>query len=135
MVRKRRQESDPEEEADSDNETGSDAELQEEYVGEDDDKNDEALSSEEEDEGTNNAPEATPLPAVKSSITSDGRYHNKQRLLLLSSRGITARYRHLLEDLRTLTPHSKKESKLDVGKRIYYTEYCSNFSSCYSYPY
>ncbi|EED92658.1 predicted protein, partial [Thalassiosira pseudonana CCMP1335] len=43
-------------------------------------------------------------------------YHNKQRLLLLSSRGITARYRHLLEDLRTLIPHSKKESKLDVGK-------------------
>ena len=54
--------------------------------------------------------------AIKSSISSsDGRYHNRQRLLVLSSRGITARYRHLLEDLRTLIPHSKKESKLDAG--------------------
>ena len=35
---------------------------------------------------------------------------------MISSRGITARYRHLLEDLRQLIPHAKKESKLDVGK-------------------
>jgi len=75
---------------------------------------DEAVSSEEEDEG--DAPEPTPQSVILPSITSDGKYHNKQRLLLLSSRGVTARYRHLLEDLRTLIPHSKKESKLDVGK-------------------
>lgn len=114
-------------------------ETEEENVvdsGDDDDDNDimmidEIISSEEEDEGDNNddapskeqqqqKPSVTliPLPtAIKSSIaSSDGRYHNKQRLLVLSSRGITARYRHLLEDLRTLIPHSKKESKLDVGK-------------------
>ena len=47
---------------------------------------------------------------------SDGRYHNKQRCLVLCTRGVTARYRHLLEDLRTLMPHHKKESKLDAGK-------------------
>lgn len=47
---------------------------------------------------------------------SDGRYRNKQRCLVLCSRGVTARYRHLLEDLRTLIPHHKKESKLDPGK-------------------
>ena len=76
----------------------------------------EAISSEEDGDNDNDAPQLTPLPVIKSSITSDGRYHNKQRMLLLSSRGITARYRHLLEDLRTLIPHSKKESKLDVGK-------------------
>ena len=46
---------------------------------------------------------------------SDGRYRNKQRCLVLCSRGVTARYRHLLEDLRTLIPHHKKESKLDPG--------------------
>ena len=51
-----------------------------------------------------------------SSFPSDGRYHNKQRCLVLCSRGVTARYRHLLEDLRTIIPHHKKESKLDVGK-------------------
>lgn len=47
--------------------------------------------------------------------TNDGRYRNKQRCLTLCSRGVTARYRHLLEDLRTLMPHHKKESKLDAG--------------------
>jgi len=62
--------------------------------------------SEEENETT----------AFSSSLTvSDGRYRNKQRCLVLCSRGVTARYRHLLEDLRTLLPHHKKESKLDPG--------------------
>ena len=50
-----------------------------------------------------------------SKFVSDGRYRNKQRSLALCSRGVTARYRHLLEDLRTLMPHHKKESKLDAG--------------------
>lgn len=106
MAKKRRQEAEPqaEESEHSDNE----------------DETNEAISSEEEDGGDDNEvpppPEPTPLAAIKSSITSDGRYHNKQRLLLLASRGVTARYRHLLEDLRTMIPHSKKESKLDVGK-------------------
>ena len=51
----------------------------------------------------------------QTSIPSDGRYRNKQRCLVLCSRGVTARYRHLLEDLKTLMPHHKKESKLDAG--------------------
>ena len=33
---------------------------------------------------------------------------NKQRVLLLSSRGITHRMRHLMNDLETLLPHIKK---------------------------
>ena len=63
--------------------------------------------------------EADEEPAVSSDpvtpMASDGRYRNKQRCLILCSRGVTARYRHLLEDLRTLLPHHKKESKLDPG--------------------
>ena len=59
--------------------------------------------------------ENDPGPAA-AFVVSDGRYHNKQRCLVLCSRGVTARYRHLLEDLRTLLPHHKKESKLDPGK-------------------
>jgi ribosome biogenesis protein BRX1 len=53
---------------------------------------------------------------VSAFSTSDGKYRNKQRCLVLCLRGATARYRHLLEDLRTLLPHHKKESKLDCGK-------------------
>jgi ribosome biogenesis protein BRX1 len=49
-------------------------------------------------------------------FVSDGKYRNKQRCLVLCLRGATARYRHLLEDIRTLIPHHKKESKLDPGK-------------------
>lgn len=49
-------------------------------------------------------------------FVSDGKYRNKQRCLVLCLRGATARYRHLLEDIRTLLPHHKKESKLDPGK-------------------
>jgi len=123
MAKKRRQEAEPEAEVAE----RVDMETEEEHPGEgeddQDDANDEVLSSEEEDDDDDDAPSSSertvlPLPtAIKSSIAnSDGRYHNKQRLLVLSSRGITARYRHLLEDLRSLIPHSKKESKLDVGK-------------------
>ena len=40
-------------------------------------------------------------------------YKNKQRVLIFSSRGITHRFRHLLNDLRVLMPHSKTDVKLD----------------------
>jgi len=55
----------------------------------------------------------SPVVSVKTQ-PSDGKYRNKQRCLLIASRGVTSRYRHLLEDLRTLIPHHKKDSKLDV---------------------
>jgi len=42
------------------------------------------------------------------------RYINKQRTLVLSSRGITHRDRHLLSDMRDLMPHSKKDAKFDA---------------------
>lgn len=50
---------------------------------------DEALSSEEED-GVDAPEHTTPRPAIHPSITSDGRYNNKQRLLLLSSRWVVS---------------------------------------------
>lgn len=46
------------------------------------------------------------------------RKRNKQRVLLLSSRGITHRMRHLMNDLETLLPHVKKgvcEEPLSLG--------------------
>ena len=55
-----------------------------------------------------------PAPRTMQML-SDGKYRNKRRCLVLCLRGATARYRHLLEDLRTLIPHHKKESKLDVS--------------------
>lgn len=118
MAKKRRQEPEPEEEEEEDI---ADDELPEDDdnddVSDNGDDDEEELSSEEDEDNDTGAPEPTPLPVLQaSSIKSDGRYQNKQRLLVLSSRGVTARYRHLLEDLRTLLPHSKKECKLDVGE-------------------
>lgn len=115
MAKKRKQQPEPEEEdevLEEEEVVSSDDEEEAPQILKQQDSDDENISTEEEDEDE----AITPAPVIQSSITSDGRYHNKQRLLMLSSRGITARYRHLLEDLRTLIPHSKKESKLDVGK-------------------
>lgn len=39
---------------------------------------------------------------------------NKQRVLLLSSRGVTHRMRHLMNDLETLLPHVKKGTSVNV---------------------
>lgn len=70
-----------------------------------------------DDDGDENVITSQPPAQAKPEppFVSDGKYRNKQRCLLLSSRGITARYRHLMEDLRTLIPHHKKDSKLDAG--------------------
>lgn len=57
-------------------------------------------------------------------------YTNKQRVLILSSRGITARYRHLLEDLKKLIPHHKKDNKLDDKGDIHAVNEIADMKSC-----
>ncbi|KNC77734.1 ribosome biogenesis protein BRX1 [Sphaeroforma arctica JP610] len=54
-------------------------------------------------------------PGVKQSVVSElnKKWTNKQRVLIFSSRGTSFRARHLLTDLRDLTPHSKHDVKLD----------------------
>ncbi|KAF2668921.1 Brix-domain-containing protein [Microthyrium microscopicum] len=42
----------------------------------------------------------------------------RQRLLLLPSRGVTFRHRHLLNDLAALLPHARRESKLDTKTQL-----------------
>jgi ribosome biogenesis protein BRX1 len=57
-------------------------------------------------------------------------YVNKQRVLMLSSRGITTRYRHLMEDLRALMPHHRKEVKHDDKKRLHEINELCEIKSC-----
>ncbi|GFH07576.1 brix domain-containing protein [Haematococcus lacustris] len=52
----------------------------------------------------------TAAPAPSSTVA----FKNKEKVLVLSTRGITFRYRHLMTDLIALIPHSKKDSKLDT---------------------
>lgn len=50
----------------------------------------------------------------------DTAVQNRQRVLILTSRGVTYRHRHLMEDIAAMLPHSKKDSKMDmkVGRRV-----------------
>ena len=77
--------------------------------------NEDATSSEDDEEPDNDT-DITTTTTTTTAFKSDGKYHNKQRCLIICSRGVTSRFRHLLEDLRTLIPHHKKESKLDASK-------------------
>jgi len=52
------------------------------------------------------------------SMDTQPKLRNKQRVLLLSSRGITYRMRHLMNDLEVLLPHFKKDAKLDSKQHL-----------------
>ncbi|KAH8157212.1 hypothetical protein CIB48_g11036 [Xylaria polymorpha] len=43
---------------------------------------------------------------------------NKQRVLILSSRGVTYRHRHLLKDLASMMPHGRVDAKYDQKKKL-----------------
>lgn len=51
----------------------------------------------------------------KADASKDGqpRFKNRQRVLLLTSRGVTQRHRHLVADLFAMLPHARKEPKFD----------------------
>ena len=65
-----------------------------------------------------------------STQTTYPKYTNKKRVLIISSRGITARYRHLLEDFKKLIPHHKKDNKLDDKGDIQAVNEIADMKSC-----
>lgn len=46
------------------------------------------------------------------------KWTDRERVLLLCSRGSTARTRHLINDLKSLMPHVHCESKFEKGKEL-----------------
>lgn len=42
------------------------------------------------------------------------KFKNKQRVLIVATRGIGGRSRHVMEDLRAIIPHSKREPKVKI---------------------
>ena len=56
---------------------------------------------------------------AEEEVRNAVRYRNKQRVLVLSSRGVPTRYRHLMEDLMALLPHHRKEVKHDTKRQLY----------------
>lgn len=55
---------------------------------------------------------------------------NKQRVLILSSRGITYRHRHLLNDIASLLPHSRKDAKFDTKSKLYQLNELAELYNC-----
>ncbi|KAI9774846.1 MAG: Ribosome biogenesis protein brx1 [Geoglossum simile] len=62
--------------------------------------------------------------------TSSGVRKNRQRVLILSSRGVTYRHRHLLNDLHCLLPHSRKDAKLDTKTKLYQLNELADLYNC-----
>jgi ribosome biogenesis protein BRX1 len=60
----------------------------------------------------------------------DGVKRNKQKVLILSSRGVTYRHRHLLNDIYSLLPHSRKDVKLDTKTKLYQLNELAELYNC-----
>lgn len=65
---------------------------------------------------------------VASDVVAPRR--NKQRVLLLPSRGVTMRMRHLVNDIEALLPHAKKDSKLDSKSNLHILNELAELNNC-----
>lgn len=68
--------------------------------------------------------------SAKNGEAPSGVKKNKQRVLLLSSRGVTYRHRHLMNDLYSLMPHSRKDAKLDTKTKLYQLNELADLYNC-----
>lgn len=58
------------------------------------------------------------LSAKSHKETPEARHVNRQRVLLVMSRGVTYRHRHFIADLSSMMPHARKEPKFDSKKNL-----------------
>lgn len=65
-----------------------------------------------------------------SSSVEKTKHINRQRLLVISSRGVTYRHRHLISDLTALLPHARKEPKFDSKKNLYQLNEVAELYNC-----
>lgn len=72
-----------------------------------------ALKAEAKGKGKRKAED---MEVDEAEVPQTKRIRNKQRVLLLSSRGITHRMRHFMNDLEVLLPHTKKGTRYHAIK-------------------
>lgn len=71
------------------------------------------------------------LQSKSSKDSSEKASHiNRQRLLIISSRGVTYRHRHFINDLTALLPHARKEPKFDSKKDLYQLNEVAELYNC-----
>ncbi|KAH7021129.1 ribosome biogenesis protein BRX1 [Microdochium trichocladiopsis] len=68
--------------------------------------------------------------AAKPEAPANGVRKNKQRVLMLTSRGVTYRHRHLLNDLSSLLPHGRKDAKFDSKSKLYQLNELAELYNC-----
>nr|QFP92344.1 ribosome biogenesis protein BRX1 [Ogataea thermomethanolica (nom. inval.)]QGW56826.1 ribosome biogenesis protein BRX1 [Ogataea thermomethanolica (nom. inval.)] len=66
----------------------------------------------------------------KAVHTQSKKRLNRQRCLLISSRGVIQRHRHFINDIHSLLPHSRKEPKLDTKKNLYELNELAELHNC-----
>lgn len=67
---------------------------------------------------------------VTGTLADAKKWTNKQRVLLLASRGIGAAHRHLLDDFKKLLPHHKSESKWEKKAPLEDINEVAELNSC-----
>lgn len=72
--------------------------------------------------------------ALQSKLSKDSseksQHINRQRLLVITSRGVTYRHRHLINDLVSMLPHARKEPKFDSKKNLYQLNEVAELYNC-----
>jgi len=92
----------------------------------DDDDDDDDEEEEEEEEQQQEQQRQQQLAASSSGPSTRVR----QKVLILPSRGVTTRMRHLVNDIEALLPHSKKESKLDSKSDLHILNELAELNNC-----
>ncbi|KAK0550356.1 Ribosome biogenesis protein brx1 [Tilletia horrida] len=107
---------------DIDEDDDSGVEFDDEEDDDDEDEEGEDIQEEEvEDDEADKSAAAQPTgPAVRV----------RQKVLILPSRGVTTRMRHLVNDIEALLPHSKKESKLDSKSDLHILNELAELNNC-----
>lgn len=113
----------------------ADAKLLPPEEGEEGAENEEAAEEAEgEKEGADGekAPEKPDpyLLADAAYIQKETRWRNKQRTLIFASRGVTAQFRHLVEDFKKLLPHHKSEPKFEKREKLQEINEICELKSC-----
>ncbi|EGN95558.1 hypothetical protein SERLA73DRAFT_95074 [Serpula lacrymans var. lacrymans S7.3] len=89
-----------------------------------------ASKAEEKGKGKRRADDMDIDEQPEAELVQPKRKKNKQRVLLLSSRGITHRMRHLMNDLEALLPQVKKDSKLDSKSQLQLLPELADLNNC-----
>jgi len=73
----------------------------------------------------------TDAEAPKAQVETAGITKTKKRkVMIVASRGVTHRYRHLMQDLMKLLPHSKKDVKVDLKDGVGQVNDIADMENC-----